>query len=416
MDRQLSQKEQSKGRYKKWIKVIGALAILIAVIYGFRSIIERKMSTSDFIIAQVDRGDVTNTISASGIVIPAFEREINAPVATEIKKVLRSTGAKLEQGDLILELDQEYTQLEYDKLKDELDLKKNNIEKLKLKFDKDLRELDYQDQIKALQVDELKSQVADQERLLNIGGGTAEELEQAELKLKVAKLEKKMLENELQYSRSVNVNEKKGLELEYTIQEKRLKELKRKLTETSVRSPQAGVITWINEDIGRTVAAGETLVRIANLGRYTIEATSSDRNSEKILIGLSAKVRIGQNELDGTITRILPAVENNTVKFYVELAEQNSEILRPNMRAEVFIITDKKENVVRVKNGAAFRGANTLDVFFIEGDQAVKRRIKKGLSNSDYVEIVSNAQPGEKVIISAITELQHMDEFTIAHK
>lgn len=416
MDRQLSTKEQSKGRFKRWIYIIGGAIILFGAIYLMRSMLSNKADRSDFFIATVEKGDVTNTISAAGIVTPAFEREINAPVATEIKSVSLSTGADVKKGDLILELDQEYTKLEYDKLKDELDLRKNNIEKLKLQFDKDLRDLDYRDQIKALQVDELIAQVADQNRLLNIGGGTAEELEQAELKLKVAKLEKRMLENELEYNRSVNVKEKKGLELEYTIQEKRLKELQRKLTETSVRSPQEGVITWINEDIGRTVAAGETLVRIADLGRYVIEATSSDRNSEKLIVGLPVNVRIGTNDLEGSISRILPAVENNTVKFYVELDKSNSKHLRPNIRAEVFIITDKKENVVRVKNGAAFRGAGSQEVFFLEGNKAVKRRIKRGISNADFVEIETNAKPGEQIIISDMSDYRHLDEFTILDK
>lgn len=416
MDRQLSNKEQSKGQYKKWLYIIGGVAIIIAAIYGFRSILERKVNESDFFIATVERGEVTNTVSAAGIVIPAYEREINAPVATEIKSVSLSTGAVVKKGDLILELDQEYTKLEYDQLKDELDLRKNNIEMLKLQFDKNLLDLDYRDQIKALEVEELIAEVSDQKRLLNIGGATAEELEQAELQLKVAGLEKKMLENELQYSRSVNINEKKGLELQYTIQEKSLKELRRKLTETSVRSPQSGVITWINEDIGRTVAAGETLVRIADLGRYTIEATSSDRNSQKLSIGLSVNVRIGNNNLDGSISRILPAVENNTVKFFVELDKNNSEFLRPNMRAEIFIITDKKENVLRIKNGAAFRGALAQEVFFVEGNKAVKRKIKKGISNSDFVEITSNASSGDKIIISDVSDYKHLDEFILLDK
>ncbi len=416
MDRQLSNQEKSNGQYKRWIYIIGAIALFAAAIYGFRSLIERKVKASDFFITAVERGEVTNTISAAGTVIPAFEREINAPVATEIKSVSLSTGAEVKEGALILELDQEYTQLEFEQLKDELELRKNNIEMLKLQFDKDLLDLDYQDQIKALEVEELEAEVSDQKRLLKIGGGTAEELEQAELQLKVARLEKKMLENDLQYSRNVNVNEKKGLELEYTIQEKRLRELRRKLTETSVRAPQSGVITWINEDIGRTVAEGETLVRIADLGRYTIEATSSDRNSQKLSIGLPVQVRIGNNNLEGLVSRILPAVENNTVRFFVELEKSNSDFLRPNMRAEVFIITDKKEDVLRIKNGAAFRGANTQEVFFVEGNKAVKRKIKKGISNSDFVEIVSNASIGNKIIISDVSDYKHLDEFILLDK
>ena len=58
--------------------------------------------------------------------------------------------------------------LEYERLQDELSLRKNNIDKLKLQYDKDLRYLDFQDQIKALQLSELKAKLGDQKRLLNI--------------------------------------------------------------------------------------------------------------------------------------------------------------------------------------------------------------------------------------------------------
>lgn len=416
MDRQISPKEQSKDSHKRGLYIMIGCVLLIATIHGLRSLLKNKANKSDFFIATVERGDVSNTISASGIVTPAYEREINAPVATEIKSVTLSTGAEVNKGDLILELDQEYTKLEYDQLKDELDLRKNNIEKLKLQFDKDLRDLDYRDQIKALQVSELSAQVSAQQRLLDIGGSTQEAVEQAQLQFKVSKLEKNMLENELQYARSVNVNEKKSLELEYTIQEKRLKELQRKLTETNVRAPQAGVITWINEDIGRTVSPGETLVKIADLGRYVIEATSSDRNSEILEIGLPVKVRIGNNNLNGFVSRVLPAVENNTVKFFVELDKENADILRPNMRAEVFIITENREHVLRIKNGAAFRGANHQEVFFVRGDMAIKQKIQKGISNADYVEILSNAEVGDKIIISTTEDYKHLDEFAIINK
>ncbi|MFT4566546.1 MAG: HlyD family secretion protein, partial [Saprospiraceae bacterium] len=323
------------------------------------------------------------------------------------------TGEYVKNGDMILELDQEFTRLEYDQLDDELKLKRNNVDKLKLEYDKNLRDLDYQNQIKSLQLDELTAQVKDQERLRDVGGATAEEVEQAELQLKVAKLEKSMLENELGYRQSVNVNEKRGLELEYTIQEKKLAELSRKLRETKVRAPQEGVITWINEDIGRKVTEGETLVRIANLEKFRVEASSSDRNSNKIDVGMPVKVRINRKDLTGYISTILPALENNTIKFHVQLDEPDSELLRPNIRAEVFIITDNKTGVIRVKNGPGFKGASSQYIYVLEGNKAVRRRITKGLTNSDFVEITDNLIVGEQVIISDMKDYDHLEEFII---
>jgi HlyD family secretion protein len=176
------------------------------------------------------------------------------------------------------------------------------------------------------------------------------------------------------------------------------------------------VITWINEDIGRKVSAGEPLVRIANLNRFRVEASTSDRNTGSINVGMPVEVRINATNLKGSISSVLPEVVNNTVKFLVELEDAENAILRPNMRAEVYIITDKKDDVLRVKNGSAFKGASSQDIFVVEGDKAIKRRIGKGLVNSDYVEITQNLNEGEQIIISSTEDFDHLDEFIIREK
>jgi len=418
MDKQISSNEIRSAKTKTYIRYAIIAALLLGALWWVRGFLTRSIEKDKLHIVRVERGDIQNTLTAAGTVIPTVEREINAPVSTEIKRVIRNNGDVVKQGETILELDQEFTQLAYDQLYDELQLKRNNIDKLKLEYDKNLRDLDYQTQIKALQVEELGAQVKDQIRLNEVGGATKEEVEQAELQLKVANLEKSMLQNELDYRKSVNVNEKRGLELEYKIQEKRLAELKRKLRETNVKAPQSGVITFINEDLGRKVQEGETLVKIANLEKFRVEASSSDRNSSKIQLGMPVRVRINNQNLKGTISNILPAVENNTIKFNIALEDPSADVLRPNIRAEIFIITDSKENILRVKNGPAFRGASSQYVYVVEGEMAVRRRVTKGLQSSDWVEVVSNLSEGENVIISDLKnhDADHLEEFKITDK
>ena len=413
MDRQISQSDQSKSAFKKMVPYLLAAVVLALAYVGMRKVLTKSVKRNDIRIVTVEQGDMQATLSAAGTVVASSERVINAPVATEIQEVMLRTGSEVTPGELILKLDQEYTALEYEKLQDELSLRRNNIDKLKLQYDKDLRDLDYQDQIKALQLSELEAQLTDQKRLLAVGGATAEEVEAADLQLKIARLEKQKLENELQYRRSVNSTDKKNLQLEFDIQAKRLKELKRKLTETQVKSPDRGVITWINENIGKTVAEGEPLVKIANLERYKIEGTTSDRNSEELQIGLPVEVRIGQDRLKGEITRVLPEVVNNTVRFYVSLQDENNSALRPNMRTELYIITKEKSNVTKAKRGNALKGSKNQYVYKVEGNTAIKTRIAKGLISSDYFEIESGLMPGDKLIISDMKDYEHMETFEI---
>lgn len=416
MDTEISKKDQQKKKNINLLKWVAIILLAVIVFFTIRSLLKRKADEGNFLIATVEQGDIQNTISASGLVIPSYERVINTPVNTEIKNVKLKRGDAVKTGSLIMELDRAYTLLEYEKLKDELELKRNSINRLKLEFDKELVDIDLKQQLKGLQLSELEAEIKDQKRLNKVGGATNEEVERAELNLKQAAIEKKMLLNELKFKQRANVPDKNNLELEFQIQAKKLAELRKKLDETSVYAPSDGVITWINEDIGKTVTVGEPLVKIADLKSFRIEASSSDRNSEHIKIGAPVNVRINNTTLTGAISSVLPAVENNTIKFLVELDKTDSKVLKPNLKVEIFIISDKKSNVLRIKSGEAFNGAPTQDVFFIDGKKAVKRTIEKGLSSSDYVEILSGAKAGDRIIISTTEDYKNLDEIILNKK
>jgi HlyD family secretion protein len=410
MDRPISNTEQRKNSLSKWLRYVAILGVVVIGFFGLRYALKTKVEKEGFVFATVERGDVENAITATGLVVPSFEQQINAPINTEIKNVVLKSGAKVKTGDLIMNLDEEFIKLEYEGLQDQLELKKNNITRLRLEYDKNLNDLDYQDQIMALKVSNLEANLSDAKRLAKVGGATEEEVKKADLNLKIAKLEKKQLENDLDFRKKAVTSDKRNLELEVMIQEKKLRELNRKLKETAVKAPANGVITWLAEDIGKKVTEGEPLVRLANLENFRIEASCSDRYSSLVKVGMSVNVRINQTILKGTITSILPAVKNNTIGFIVELENGNAVQLRPNMKVEVFIISGKKENVLRLKNGAAFTGAIEQKLFVVRGEKAVKVAVNIGLTSMDYVEILTtDLKIGDKVIVSSMTDFEHLD-------
>lgn len=413
MDTIISSQEQQKAKRSRFIRFAWIGAVVIIALFLFRNLLKTSVEQADLRIGKVEQGPIENAITASGLVVPAFEQVITSPVSAAIRKVFLTSGTNVETGDLILELEEGYVKLEVDKLKDELELKQNNVTRLKLEYDKNLRDLELEDQIKALQLSSLEAQLADVTRLEGVGGATQEEVEKADLALKIARLEKKKLENDLGFRKQSITSDRRNLELEVQIQAKRLQELQQKLNETKVQAPQEGVITWVNEDIGKQVNEGESLVRLANLTSFRVEATSSDMYADRIKMGLPVKIRINGQDLPGLITLILPAVENNTVQFHIALEDPKHDLLRSNMRVEVYIITDRKENVLRVPNGPAFTGAREQEIFVVKGDYAEKRWVRIGLNNLDYVEIQGDVQPGERVIISDTKDYLHLDRFEL---
>ncbi|MEZ4825503.1 MAG: HlyD family efflux transporter periplasmic adaptor subunit [Bacteroidia bacterium] len=413
MDRPVPQSQQQKDRRRLAIRILAVVLGVIICAWIFRALIRPTAESTDFRFATVERGEVENAISATGMVVPSYEQLLTAPITARLNKVYHRAGSEIKAGETILELDESFIRLQYEQLHDELELRKTNVTSLKLTFDKDLRDLELRDQIKALQVSSLEAQLEDARQLQAAGGTSREEVKKADLALQIATLEKSQLENELSYRKSALSSDKKKLELEVQIQEKRLAELGQKLKETQLHAPGDGVITWINEDIGKNIAEGEALVRLSNLSGFRVEGKGSDMFSDRIAAGLPVKVRINREILTGQVTRVAPAVEKNSLQFQVALDNPAHKALRPNMQVEVFVITDRKTDAVRVVNGPAFTGAKDQYIFVVEGDVARRRTVTVGLNNIEYVELVSGIQPGEKMILSDMRDYFHLDQIKL---
>src|SRR5258705_4184207 len=87
--------------------------------------------------------------------------------------------------------------MEYEKQKFGLESKQNDIKKLKLELDKSFYDIQSNNNIKQLRINSLEADVENAKRLYKAGGGTKEDVDKAELDLKVARLEKQQLENEI---------------------------------------------------------------------------------------------------------------------------------------------------------------------------------------------------------------------------
>ena len=414
MDKPITKQTKRRAQSQtvlRWLLIVGGFVTLLLVV---RNLLKTKVEAETFQFAKIERGTIENTITASGMVVPLFEQQIVSPIRTAIKEVLKPSGTTVKEGEAILLLDDEFVRLEYESLRDQLELKNNNLTRLKYEYDKNIKELDYNNQIKGLELARLESQLADAERLLKIGSATQEEVEQAQLQLGIAKLEKKKLENNLTFSQQVLPGDRRNLELETLIEKKKLQEFQRKLRETKVSAPREGVITWINEDIGKTVSQGELIVRLADLGRFRIEASCSDRYAQYVKVGQSVRVRINRKDLTGIVTTILPAVENNTNSLNVEQTQPDSPLLRPNMRVEVFLISNKREQALRLRNGPVFTGAANQNLFVVRGQEAVRVTTRVGLTGIDLVELLdTDLQEGDQVIISDMRDYDHLDRIQL---
>jgi HlyD family secretion protein len=106
-------------------------------------------------------------------------------------------------------------------------------------------------------------------------------------------------------------------------------------------------------------------------------------------------------------------VQNGVLSFDVSFDQKTGLQLRPNMKVELFLVTSTQNNVMRVKNGSAFKGGATQDVFVLANGKAVKKTVSIGGSNFDYVQIRDGVKPGDVVIISDMKQFKDVGEVEV---
>lgn len=413
-DKNIESEVTSQKRRKAMIIVSLVVVSIITGAFLLRSSFASSVKKSAITTAVVERGNIENTLNASGEVLPEFEEVITSPIAASVKSVQLDAGTTVKTGESVLTLDKSSAETEYQRLKFLLESKQNDVRKLKLQLDKSYFDIKSNNTIKQLRINNLEADVENAKRLYKAGGATREDIEKAELALKIARQEKLQLENEEKSKQQTMEVEMREAGIAAAIQLNDVRELERKLKLANVIANRDGVVTWVNKNIGTAIQEGEALARIADLSSFKVQGSISDNHIDELRNGMPAMVRVNDTTLQGTVTNIQPSVQNGIITFNVQLNERNNAMLRPNMKVDVFLVTASQQDALIVKNGPAFKGTATQDIFIIGKDGKAKRQaVSMGMSNFDFVEIKSNVKPGDIIIISDMSKYKNSKEITL---
>ena len=413
MDKAIDDEVISRRKRKTiWI-IVAIMLVIVAAVLLLRSSLASSLRKSAITTAVVEKGNIENTINASGEILPEFEEIITSPINASVQNVLLDAGTAVKAGQSVLTLDKSASQTDYEKLNFGLQSRQNDMQKLKLELDKIFYDIKSNNSIKQLIISILEADVENAKRLYKAGGGTREDVDKAELNLKVARLEKQQLENEIKSKQQTMQVEIREAGIAAAIQQNDLRELERKLKLANIVASRNGVVTWINKNIGASVREGDPLARIADLSSFKVQGSISDSYLDQLHNGMTAIIRINETQVRGTVTNIQPAVQNSIVTFNIQLDQRNNNILRPNMKVDVYLVTSSKTGVLRVANGPAFKGSATQDIFIMNNGKAERKTVQIGMTNFDYVEIKNGLKAGEKVILTDMNQYEHLEEISI---
>jgi HlyD family secretion protein len=387
----------------------------LAAAWGINRAVRPGVSAADIVVSEVRRGNVDNTINAAGVVIPVHEEVVSSPGASRVSRVLAKPGQQVKQGELLLELDDREIRLALEALKEQLAQQENRIGVLRIEMEQKLKQI--ASAIELLEID-LQASRARRERnqkLRSSGLVSGENLLTSELDVQRNEIQLRQQRELIGDTQRATASNVAAANLQREILQKQIAQKETLLQQTRVTAPFSGMLTWLVEEEGASVAAGQLVARISELNNYRVEATLSDFHARQLAAGQAVRVEQNGEVLAGRVHTILPEIQNGTIKLLVDLDQPHNPHLRNKMRVDTNIVTDRKANVLVIDSGAAFNGKGRQPAFAVRDGAARKILLELGASDGKVVEVLGGAQPGDRFIVSDTSAFKDLDSIRISN-
>ena len=142
MDREIdiaTRRSRTATRAVTGIAVVAGVAALLAILPGWLS---PTLNRQRLRTAVVERGRIEATVEAAGTAHPAFENVLSSPIEATVRRIVLRPGARVEPGDILLELDTAAARLELDRLEEQLAQKQNEQRQVRLALENTLASLE----------------------------------------------------------------------------------------------------------------------------------------------------------------------------------------------------------------------------------------------------------------------------------
>lgn len=188
------------------------------------------------------------------------------------------------------------------------------------------------------------------------------------------------------------------------------------LNRTMLNAPFSGVIAQVTGELGEYTTPSPPgiptppAIDLIDDSCLYVSAPMDEIDAPKLGIGQKARITIDalvNQTFSGSVRRIAPYVteiekQARTVEVEVNFIENTQRVLLVGYSADVEVITDQHEQVLRIPT-QAIRQRNKVWVLN-QQDRLEERALEIGLSNWVYTEVTSGLQEGDQVLIASDLE------------
>ncbi len=166
---------------------------------------------------------------------------------------------------------------------------------------------------------------------------------------------------------------------------------------------------------GQYVNAGITLAKIVQPGKLKAVIRIPETQAKDVAVGQFATVDTRNGIVKGHVSRIDPASSGGTVTVDVSLDDPLPAGARPDLNVDGTIQIQKLTNVVYTGRPAYGQDGATVGIFKVDADGkgAQRVQVRLGVSSVNAVQIMGGLQPGDKVILSDMTQWDNAERVRI---
>src|SRR5580765_6828005 len=310
---------------QRWGARAAVLAAVIAraagVVYGAHAWTARGAAAGPYAVATVQRGDLEDAVTATGILQPRDYVDVGTQVSGQLKKLGVEIGSRVKAGQLIAEIDP-------------------TVYRSRVEADQaQLRTQQAQLQDKRAQLTLAEQQHQRQVNLMKDNATTQDALQTAEAALGSATAQIDVLKAQIEQTQST------------------LRGDEASLSYTKIYAPMSGTVVAQSAKQGQTLNANQQaplIVRIADLSTMTVQSQVSEADVSRLRPGLPVYfTTLGDagKRWYGKLRQINPTPETvNNVVLYDALFDVDNRDDRKSTRltAQIFFVAAQAKNAVLV--------------------------------------------------------------------
>jgi len=366
-------------------------------------------------IDTVKRGPMVRQVRGLGTLVPEEIRWIAARTQGRVDKIILRPGAVVEPGSLILELSNPDVVSNAANAESQLRAAEAQLTNLRVQLESGLLAAEATAARAKSNYETTKLRADVQQELFR--DGLVSELD---LKLAQATATDGATSNTIEQKRYAFAQE--SIKPQLAVQEAEVERLRSvaklrldELDALKVRASMAGVLSALPVEVGAQVQPGTNIARVADPSKLKAEIRIAETQARDIAFGQIAQIDTRNGIVEGRVARIDPAVQNGTVLVDVTIVNELPRGARPDLSVDGTIELERLNDVIYVGRPAFGQEKSTVGIFKLSADtnDAVRTQVQLGRSSVNTIEILSGLQPGDKVILSDMSQWDSNDRIRL---